>query len=133
MQFKTDEEKGLIHLESPYSDVETMARLEAVIKEHGLRIFACIDHSGAAAEVGLRMRPTQVLVFGNPLSGTPIMIATPSLAIDLPFKVLVWEDDTGTVWLTYNAPEYLRNRHGAPESLVHNLSPLINLLRGAVK
>lgn len=133
MPFKTEQKKGLIHLESCHFVPQTMMRLEAVIKKHGLRIFACIDHSGAAAEVGLRMRPTQVLVFGNPQSGTPIMIDAPSLAIDLPFKVLVWEDDTGKVWLTYNAPEYLRNRHGAPESLVNNLSPLINLLRDVVK
>ncbi len=133
MPINTEQEKGLIRLESHYSVVETMARLEAVIKKHGLRIFASIDHSGAASEVGLRMQPTQVLVFGNPLSGTPVMIATPSLAIDLPFKVLVWEDDSGKVWLTYNAPEYLRNRHGAAESLVNNLGPLINLLRDVVK
>lgn len=106
-----------------------MARLESLLKERGVRIFARIDHYTAAAEAGLRMRPTQVLLFGNPAVGTPMMAAAPTLAIDLPSKALIWEDGTGRVWLTYNAPEYLKNRHDIPESLAEHLNTFEELLR----
>lgn len=124
---------GLIHLMCSHSAPETIVRLESTLKERGLRVFAMIDHSAAAAEAGLKMRPTAVLMFGNPTSGTPMMIAAPTLAIDLPFKALIWEDDTGKVWLTWNAPEYLKRRHGVPEQLMGNLDRLADLLREAVK
>lgn len=130
---KSEQSNGLAHLECRRSVAETMTRLELLLKEHSLRVFARIDHSAAAAEAGLKMRPTQVLVFGNPVGGTPLMIAAPTLAIDLPFKALVWEDDAGKVWLTYNTPEYLINRHGVPESQARNLSKLVNLLNTAAK
>lgn len=133
MSLNTEQDNGLIHLKSTYSVSETMTRLEAALKERGVRLFAGIDHSAMAAEVGLKMRPTQVLLFGNPRGGTPMMLAAPTLAIDLPFKALVWEDSTGQVWLTYNAPEYLANRHGVPQSLVGNLNGLADLLQEAVK
>lgn len=125
----TEQDRGLMHLKCGHSVAETIARLEAMLKERGVRIFARIDHSAAAAEAGLEMRPTEVLVFGNPSGGTPMMIAAPTLAIDLPFKAVVWEDDAGKVWLTYNAPEYLKIRHDVPQPLMGNLDGLTNLLR----
>ena len=129
----TEQDNGLMHLECRQSVAETVARLEAALKERGLRIFARIDHSGAATEAGLKMRPTELLLFGNPSGGTPMMIAEPTVAIDLPFKALVWEDETGKVWMTYNKPEYLKSRHGVSGSLVENLNGLVDLLRAGVK
>jgi len=111
---------GMIHLRCSRSVTEIVDRLEAVLKDRGTRIFARIDHSLAAAEAGISMRPMQVLLFGNPIVGTPMMIAAPTLGL-ICLKVLVWEDEAGTVWLTYNTTEYLKNRHGIPVSLV---SPL---------
>lgn len=133
MSPNTEQGDGLMNLECGHSVPDTIVRLESILKEHGLRVFARIDHSAAAAEAGLKMRPTEVLLFGNPSGGTPMMIAAPTLAIDLPFKALVWEDDAGKVWLTYNAPEYLKKRHGVPERLMGNLDALANLLREVVK
>jgi uncharacterized protein (DUF302 family) len=133
MALTTEENKGLIHLQCSRSVEETVARLESALKEYGLRIFARVDHSAAAAEAGLKMRPTQVLLFGNPATGTSMMIAAPTLAIDLPSKALIWEDETGKVWLTYNSPEYLKKRHDVPESLVGPLYGLADLLRELAK
>lgn len=128
-----DESNGMIHLRCNRSVSETTARLESVLKEHGLRVFARIDHAHAAAEAGLKMRPAQVLLFGNPLVGTPAMIAAPTLAVDLPSKALMWEDQDGNVWLTYNAPDYLKKRHGVPDELAGSLSKLAGLLNGVAK
>lgn len=127
------ESSGLIHLRCNRSVSETTALLESALKEHGLRVFARIDHSRAAAEVGLKMRPAQVLLFGNPRVGTPAMIAAPTLAIDLPSKALMWEDEDGRVWLTYNAPDYLKKRHGIPEELAGSLGKLAGLLDKVAK
>jgi len=113
---------GLIQVSSRYSVDETVRRLEAAFVEKGMKVFAVIDHSGEAEKVGLKMRPTKVLIFGSPKGGTPLMVAAPSLAIDLPLKALVAEGADGTVSVTYNAPEYLRNRHGVPEELMKNLA-----------
>jgi uncharacterized protein (DUF302 family) len=85
-------------------------------------LFALVDHSGEAEKAGMKMRPTKLLIFGNPKAGTPLMLAAPSSAIDLPLKILVWEDDQGKVWLSYNSPEYLQKRHGLPENLLANVS-----------
>jgi uncharacterized protein (DUF302 family) len=115
-------DNGMVHLSSSHSVAETLARLEALLKARGLAIFARIDHSGEAAKVGLEMRPTQVLIFGSPKAGTPLMIASPTVAIDLPIKALVWEDADGRVWLSYNSPEYLRQRHGFPEGMIANIA-----------
>ena len=113
---------GLIHLSSPRAVLETLARLEAIIQSKGLAILARIDHSGDATNAGLTLRPTKLLIFGNAKSGTPLMIASPSLAIDLPLKALVWEDDEGKVWLSYNSPDYLKERHGIPDNLLQNIA-----------
>ena len=87
-----------------------------------MTLFALVDHSGEAAKAGIEMRPTKLLIFGNPAGGTPVMLAAPSIAIDLPLKILVWEDGEGAVWLSWNSPEYLRDRHGVPEALMKNIS-----------
>lgn len=121
---------GLIDIASSLSVPETLQRLEALLQSKGLTIFARIDHSGEAAKVGLQMRPTQVLIF-SPKAGTPVMVAAPSLAIDLPLKALVWQDEQGRVWI--NDPEYLQRRHNIPADLVKNLAGAGALLQKAVE
>jgi uncharacterized protein (DUF302 family) len=115
-------DNGLVQVASRYSFEETVQRLEKLFTEKGMKIFAVIDHSGEAAKAGLAMRPTKVVIFGSPKGGTPLMVAAPSLAIDLPLKALVAEDGTGKVSVTYNGPEYLRERHGVPAELIKNLA-----------
>jgi uncharacterized protein (DUF302 family) len=124
---------GIVHLQSPYSVANTLQRLETIITTKGLTIFARIDHSGEAAKVGLTMPPTELLVFGSPKSGTPLMIASPTLAIDLPLKALVWQDVEGAVWLSYNSPEYLQQRHTIPEALVQNIAGIRPICEAAVQ
>ena len=113
---------GLVQIASRYSAEKTVRRLEAAFAEKGLQVFALIDHSGETEKAGLKMRPTKVLIFGSPKGGTPLMVAAPSLAIDLPLKALVAEDAEGKVSVTYNDPEYLKARHGVPEDLIKNLA-----------
>jgi uncharacterized protein (DUF302 family) len=115
-------EKGLIQVASSHSVDDTVQRLQAAFAEKGMLVFAVIDHSGEAEKVGLTMRPTKVVIFGSPKAGTPLMVAAPSLAIDLPLKALVAEDVSGKVSVTYNSPEYLKQRHGVPEELIKNLA-----------
>jgi len=113
---------GLVQVGSRYPVDETIRRLEAAFAAKGLTVFAIIDHSGEALKVGLQMRPTKVLIFGSPKGGTPLMVASPSLAIDLPLKALVAEDANGKVSVTYNDPAYLKDRHSVPEELINNLA-----------
>jgi uncharacterized protein (DUF302 family) len=127
------DDNGLIRIASRYSVPDTLQRLETLLESKGLKIFARIDHSGEAAKVGLEMHPTQVLLFGSPKGGTPVMLAAPSVAIDLPLKALVAEDDQGKVSVTYNDPEYLQKRHGIPPDLVKNLAGAGTLLQKAVE
>jgi uncharacterized protein (DUF302 family) len=115
-------ENGLVQVSSHYSVDETLRRLQAAFTEKGLKVFAVIDHSGEAEKVGLKMKPTKVLIFGSPKGGTPLMVAAPSLAIDLPLKALVAEDAQGKVTVTYNDPQYLKERHGVPEELIKNIA-----------
>jgi len=122
MPLQAHSENGMVYVPSKYSMDETRQRLESLVKSRGLTVFALIDFSGDAAKVGLRMRPTQLLIFGNPKSGTPLMIASPSIALDLPLKALAWEDAQGKVWLSYNAPEYLKERHRLRDELLANIS-----------
>jgi uncharacterized protein (DUF302 family) len=126
-------DNGLVLVPSPHTVDETVRRLQAAFAEKGLRVFAVIDHSGEAEKVGLSMRATKVVIFGSPKSGTPLMVAAPSLAIDLPLKALVAEDAEGKVSVTYNNPEYLRDRHGAPEELIKNLAGAGTLIAKAVE
>ncbi len=103
---------GLVAIKSPYTAKETMDRFEATAKQRGLSVFARIDHAAGAARVGKTLRPTEVLIFGNPQGGTPFMECAQSVGIDLPLKALVWEDAASQVWLGYNDPDYLAKRHG---------------------
>jgi uncharacterized protein (DUF302 family) len=116
------QENGLVTIASRYSLEETVERLQAAFREKGMQVFAVIDHSGEAEKVGLKMLPTKVVIFGSPKGGTPLMVAAPSLAIDLPLKALVAEGADGQVTVTYNAPEYLQRRHGVPAELIKNLA-----------
>ena len=126
-------DNGLITLRSRYAFDESIRRLSSAFREKGLQIFALIDHSGEAEKVGLTMRPTKVLIFGSPKAGTPLMVAAPSLAIDLPLKVLVAEDADGAVTVSYNSPEYLQSRHGVPADLIGNLAGAGALIAKAVE
>jgi uncharacterized protein (DUF302 family) len=123
----------MVHLRSQHSFSETLKRLESLLQAKGLAIFARIDHSGEAEKAGLHMPPTQVIVFGSPKAGTPVMIAAPTLAIDLPLKALVWENAEGKVLVSYNTPEYLKQRHSIPDGLVQNLAGIVPLLQKVVE
>jgi len=127
-----DEKRGIIQLRSTHSFVDTFARLESAVESRGIRIFATIDFSGDAEGSGLHLNPTKMLVFGNPKSGTPIMQAAPTIALDLPLKVLVSEDAKGTVWLSYNSLEYLRSRHDVPEGLLANIAGIESIVKSAI-
>lgn len=126
-------QNGIVHVASPRSVPEALKKLEEVVAAAGPRVFARVDHSGEAEKAGLKMRPTQLLIFGSPKAGTPLMLAAPSLAIDLPLKVLVWEDEEGKVWLSYNSPDYLKQRHGIPDDLVKNIAGVGVLVEKAVE
>jgi len=115
-------ENGIITLASHQSVDQTVQKLEEILAAKGVKLFALIDHSGEAEKAGLKMQATKLLIFGNPKAGTPLMIAAPSIAIDLPLKVLVWEDADGKVWVSYNSPEYLQHRHGLPAELLQNIA-----------
>ena len=101
---------------------ETVDKLKAILRSKGVTLFALVDHSGEAAKVGMKMPPAKLLIFGNPKGGTPLMLAAPSAAIDLPLKILVAEDSEGKVWISYNSPEYLKERHCLPENLLPNIA-----------
>jgi uncharacterized protein (DUF302 family) len=123
----------LISKPSKYSVAETLNRLEAVVKAKGITVFARVDHSGDAEKVGLKLRPTQLLIFGNPKAGTPLMISAQSVAIDLPLKALAWEDASGKVWISYNSPAYLQQRHGFNEELIKNVAVIAGLVDQALE
>lgn len=106
---------GLVAVKSTYTAKETMNRFEDTVKQRGLNVFARIDHAAGAAKIGKTLRATEVLIFGNPQGGTPMMECAQSAGIDLPLKALVWEDVQGQVWLGYNDPAYLAQRHEAPD------------------
>ena len=126
-------DNGMQNISSPYSVPETLQRIEAVLKEKGLTIFCRVDHSGEAEKAGLKMHPTQLILFGSPKGGTPVMVTSPTIAIDLPLKALVWEDGGGKVWVSYNSPEYLQQRHNVPTDLIKNISGAGPLLQLAIK
>ncbi|HLH35229.1 MAG TPA: DUF302 domain-containing protein [Alloacidobacterium sp.] len=122
---------GLITLPSRYSVEETLTRLEQLLQEKGIKLFAVIDHSGEAEKAGLKMPPTKVAIFGSPKAGTPLMVAVPSIAIDLPLKLLIAEDANGNVSVSWNAPEYVAARHGLPQELIANIA-VIDKLAAAI-
>ncbi len=119
---KDARDKGIVSKPSNHSVDETVEHLKNILQSKGVMIFALIDHSGEAAKVRMKMRPTKLVVFGSPKAGTPLMLSAPSSAIDLPLKILVWEDGEGKVWLSYNSTEYLKDRHGIPQELVQNIA-----------
>ncbi len=122
---------GLITLPSRYSVEETLTRLEQLLQEKGIKLFAVIYHSGEAEKAGLKMPPTKVAIFGSPKAGTPLMVAVPSIAIDLPLKLLIAEDANGNVSVSWNAPEYVAARHGLPQELIANIA-VIDKLAAAI-
>jgi uncharacterized protein (DUF302 family) len=125
--------EGIINRPSGYPVPETLDRVEAALRAKGVKIFARIDHSAEAATVSLTMRPTQLLIFGNPTAGTPVMLAAPTAAIDLPLKALAWQDDEGKVWLSYNDPAYLKHRFALTDDDVRPLAATSALIDSAVR
>jgi uncharacterized protein (DUF302 family) len=115
-------DNGIVSKPSNHSVDETVEKLKAILQAKGVTLFALIDHSGEAAKAGLKMPATKLLIFGNPKGGTPVMLAAPTSAIDLPLKILIWEDAAQKVWLSYNSPAYLQQRHGIPQELLQNIA-----------
>lgn len=109
-------DNGIINKPSNHSVEQTVEKLKSILQAKGVKLFALVDHSGEAEKAGLKMPPTKLLIFGSPKAGTPLMLAAPSIAIDLPLKILVWEDVHGKAWISYNSPEYLQQRHGYHKS-----------------
>jgi uncharacterized protein (DUF302 family)/uncharacterized membrane protein YidH (DUF202 family) len=126
-------EKGIINKVSNHSVDETVEKLKNILQTKGVTLFALVDHSGEAEKVGMSMRPTKLLIFGSPKAGTPLMLAAPSVAIDLPLKILVWEDGQGKVWVSHNSPEYLKERHGLPQELLANIAVVETLAAKAAE
>jgi uncharacterized protein (DUF302 family) len=124
---------GIITVASPHSGAATVDRLQALIRERGLMLFSCIDFSGDAGRAGLAMPFSQLVIFGNPKAGTPLMQCEPTAALDLPLKVLIWEDTDGHTWLSFNSAEYLRQRHGLPDELMKPVSGVAALVEAAAK
>ena len=120
MALATD--KGIIDKPSNLSVDQTVEKLKNILQSKGVTLFALVDHNGQVENVGMKMRPTKLLIFGSPKAGTPLMLAVPNSAIDLPLKILVWEDGQGKVWVSYNSPDYLKERHGLPQELLQNIA-----------
>ena len=125
--------RGIISRPSNHSVDDTVAKLKAILQSKGVILFAMVDHSGEAEKVGMKMPPTKLLIFGSPKAGTPLMLASPTIAIDLPLKVLVAEDAAGKVWLSYNSPEYLKERHNLPAELLPNIAVVDALVTHAAE
>jgi uncharacterized protein (DUF302 family)/uncharacterized membrane protein YidH (DUF202 family) len=113
---------GIIDKPSNHSVEQTVETLKNILQSKGVTLFALVDHSGEAEKVGMKMRPTKLLIFGSPKAGTPLMLAAPSIAMDLPLKLLVWQDDGEKVWISYNSPDYLKERHGLSQDLLQNIA-----------
>ena len=125
--------EGIVSRPSPFAVGETVERLQAVIHRRNLTLFAQIDHSGEARRVGLTMQEAHVLIFGNPKGGTPLMIASPLLALDLPLKVLVWQSADSQVWVSTNSVNYLRDRYTIPQELVRNIAIVDPIIQQALQ
>ena len=129
----TDHDPGIISIPSQASVDQTVEALTKTLATKNITVFALVDHSGEAAKVGMTMPPTKLLIFGSPRAGTPIMLAAPSAALDLPLKILVHEDNNRKVWITYNAPSYLQQRHAIPNELLPNIAVIEPLARSAAE
>jgi uncharacterized protein (DUF302 family) len=119
--------RGIVQIPSLHTVEATVQKLKGILQAKDVMLFAVVDHSGEAAKAGLHMPDTKLLIFGNPKAGTPVMLAAPSAAIDLPLKILVAEDAAGKVWVSYNSAEYLQERHGVPADLIKNLAVIETL------
>ena len=126
-------ENGILRTASNHSVEETVARLKSILEAKGVKLFTIVDHSGEAASAGLKMPNTKLLIFGNPKAGTPLMLASPSAALDLPLKILIAEDSGGKVWISYNAPAYLLARHRLPPNLLPNIAVIETLATKAAE
>ena len=126
-------DSGIVNVPSSHSVDETVGRLRGILEAKGVNLFALVDHSGEAEKVGLEMPPTKLLIFGSPKAGTPLMLAEPSIAIDLPLKILIWEDTEGKTWVSYNSPAYLRDRHGLPQVSLQNIAAVETLAAKAAE
>jgi uncharacterized protein (DUF302 family) len=115
---------GIVDVPSNHSVDMTVEKVLGILEAKGVKLFALVDHSGEAEKVGMTMPATKLLIFGSPKAGTPVMLAAPSAAIDLPLKLLIWEDGAGKVWISYNSLAYLQERHGLPQALMPNLAAL---------
>jgi uncharacterized protein (DUF302 family) len=124
---------GIVSKLSNHSVDVTVEKLKSILQVKGVTLFALVDHSGEAEKVGLEMHPTKLLIFGNPKGGTPLMLASPSIAIDLPLKILVAEGADGKVWISYNSPDYLGQRHNLPENLLPNIAVVEALATAAAE
>jgi uncharacterized protein (DUF302 family) len=113
---------GIVDIPSNHTVDQTVLKLKGILEAKGVTLFALVDHSGEAEKVGMKMPPTKLLIFGSPKAGTPVMLASPSIAIDLPLKILIWEDGNGKVWVSHNSPQYLQERHNVPQELLKNIS-----------
>jgi uncharacterized protein (DUF302 family)/uncharacterized membrane protein YidH (DUF202 family) len=129
----TTTDSGIISIPSNHSVDQTVEKLKGILQAKGVKLFALVDHSGEAEKVGTKMHPTKLLIFGSPKAGTPLMLAAPTSAIDLPLKILMWEDAQGKVWVSYNAPAYLQRRHGIPEELLQNIAVVETLAAKAAE
>jgi uncharacterized protein (DUF302 family) len=128
-----DSDNGIKTLATSRGVDATLDRLESVAKNHGMTVFARINFANDAAAVGLKLQPTQLLILGNPTGGTPLMAAAPKLALDLPLKVLAWQDEANRCWVSFNTPEYLQQRHGFPAALMANIAGLSKLVEAALQ
>lgn len=124
---------GIVDKPGNHSVDQTVDKLKNILQSKGVTLFALVDHSGEAEKVGMEMPPTKLLIFGNPKGGTPLMLAAPRIAIDLPLKILVWEDAQGKVWVSYNSPAYLQERHGFPSDLLQNIAVVETLAAKAAE
>src|SRR5580704_12371522 len=126
-------ENGIVHIASQHSVADTVAKLESTLQAKNIKLFAVVDHSGEAEKVGLAMPNTKLLIFGNPKGGTPLMLSSPSVALDFPLKILVAEDAAGKIWISYNSPAYLQARHGLPAELLPNIAVIETLAAKAAE
>jgi uncharacterized protein (DUF302 family) len=123
--------EGIVTAPSSHSVDQTVEILMEIMRESGITLFSLVDHSGEAEKVDLKMLPTKLLIFGNPKAGTPVMLSAPSIALDLPLKLLVWQDAGGKTWISYNSADYLRERHNVPQELMKNLAAAATLANKA--
>ena len=128
-----EKREGIVDLPSTHTVDQTLDKLKNILQSKGVTLFAVIDHSGEAEKVGMNMPPTKLVIFGSPKAGTPLMLAAPSIAIDLPLKILIWEDTQGKAWVSYNSPEYLRQRHALPVELLQNIAVIETLAAKAAE